>query len=101
MKPLLEIKNLHVSFKTYLGTFFAVRGVNFHVDNGETIAIVGESGCGKSVSAKAIVRLISKPPGSIDSGTILFDGENLLNKTSREMEQIRGKDIGMIFQDYA
>ena len=99
MTKLLEIQDLHISFKTHLGTLYAVRGVDFHVDHGESVALVGESGCGKSVSTKAIMRIIPKPPGNIESGKIFFEGEDLLKKNLRDMEKIRGKDIGMIFQD--
>ena len=99
MTKLLEVQNLHISFKTHFGRLYAVRGINFHVDHGESVAIVGESGCGKSVSTKAIMRIISSPPGNIDSGEIFFEGKDLLKKNLRAMEKIRGKDISMIFQD--
>ena len=96
---LLEVKNLSVSFRTYIGKVHAVRNISFNIQKGETVAIVGESGCGKSVTAQAIMRLIPQPPGLIDEGEIWFEGENLLAKSRKEMERIRGKDIGMIFQD--
>ncbi|SFG42008.1 oligopeptide transport system ATP-binding protein [Priestia megaterium] len=99
MSRLLEVKNLAVSFKTYGGEVQAVRGVNFHLNKGETLAIVGESGSGKSVTSQTIMRLIPMPPGRIKSGEMLFDGIDLAKKTDKEMEAIRGKDIGMIFQD--
>ncbi|MBB5325557.1 oligopeptide transport system ATP-binding protein [Anoxybacillus tepidamans] len=99
MEKLLEVKNLEVSFQTYGGEVQAVRGVSFHVNKGETLAIVGESGSGKSVTSQTIMRLIPTPPGKIKNGQIIFDGEDLVKKTDKEMEQIRGKDIGMIFQD--
>lgn len=99
MKPLLTVENLFVSFRTYLGQAKAVRDVSFSVDYGETVAIVGESGCGKSVTAQAIMGLIPSPPGQIDSGKISFNGSDLLAKSRNEMEAIRGKEIGMIFQD--
>ncbi|KRE10074.1 ABC transporter ATP-binding protein [Priestia megaterium] len=99
MSRLLEVKNLAVSFKTYGGEVQAVRGVNFHLNKGETLAIVGESGSGKSVTSQTIMRLIPMPPGQIKSGEMLFDGIDLAKKTDKEMEAIRGKDIGMIFQD--
>ncbi|MBB3907479.1 peptide ABC transporter ATP-binding protein [Anoxybacillus sp. UARK-01] len=99
MKKLLEVKNLEVSFQTYGGEVQAVRGVSFHLNRGETLAIVGESGSGKSVTSQTIMRLIPTPPGRIKNGQILFDGEDLVKKTDKEMEAIRGKDIGMIFQD--
>ena len=96
---LLEVKDLRVSFQTYAGEVQAVRGVNFHLNKGETLAIVGESGSGKSVTSQTIMRLIPMPPGRIKSGEMLFDGIDLAKKTDKEMEAIRGKDIGMIFQD--
>jgi oligopeptide transport system ATP-binding protein len=99
MDRILEVKDLHVSFHTYAGEVKAVRGVNFHVNRGEAVAIVGESGCGKSVTAQSLMKLIPMPPGEIKKGEILFNGENIVNKTNKEMESIRGKDIGMIFQD--
>jgi oligopeptide transport system ATP-binding protein len=99
MEKILEVKDLVVSFQTYGGEVQAVRGVNFHVNKGETLAIVGESGSGKSVTTQTIMRLIPMPPGKIKQGQILFNGEDLVKKTDKEMEQIRGKDIGMIFQD--
>ncbi|TYR79510.1 ABC transporter ATP-binding protein [Priestia megaterium] len=99
MSRLLEVKDLEVSFQTYGGEVQAVRGVNFHLNKGETLAIVGESGSGKSVTSQTIMRLIPMPPGQIKNGEILFDGIDLAKKTDKEMEQIRGKDIGMIFQD--
>ncbi|MFS0824154.1 ABC transporter ATP-binding protein [Bacillus sp. 1P02SD] len=99
MEKLLEVKDLEVSFQTYAGEVKAVRGVNFDLYKGETLAIVGESGSGKSVTSQTIMKLIPMPPGKITKGQILFDGEDLVPKTNKEMEKIRGKDIGMIFQD--
>ncbi|MEZ5314684.1 MAG: ABC transporter ATP-binding protein [Chlamydiales bacterium] len=99
MNNLLEIKNLIVSFRTYLGQVKALRNISFSVKYGETIGIVGESGCGKSVMAQAIMRLIPNPPGQIDGGNIFFEGNDLLLKSRKQMEGIRGKEIGMIFQD--
>lgn len=99
MENILEVKDLQVSFFVKGGEVQAVRGMNFTVGKGETVAIVGESGSGKSVTAQTIMRLIPSPPSKIKQGEILFQGENLLKKSSREMEAIRGKDIGMIFQD--
>jgi oligopeptide transport system ATP-binding protein len=99
MPKLLDVRDLHVTFKTYLGALYAVRGVNFHVNQGEAIAIVGESGCGKSVSTKAIMQLIPSPPGRIEKGEIFFQGKDLLKKKPSELKNIRGKDIGIIFQD--
>ncbi|MFD2371843.1 ABC transporter ATP-binding protein [Brevibacillus sp. GCM10020057] len=99
MERILEVKDLHVSFHTYAGEVKAVRGVNFHVNRGEAVAIVGESGCGKSVTAQSLMKLIPMPPGEIKKGEILFNGEDIVKKSNKEMESIRGKDIGMIFQD--
>ncbi|EGK07779.1 ABC transporter ATP-binding protein [Kroppenstedtia eburnea] len=96
---LLEVRDLHVSFKTYNGEVQAVRGVSFDVKKGETVAIVGESGCGKSVTSQSIMRLIPQPPGWIKSGEILFDGQDLTKLSEKQMEAIRGKEIAMIFQD--
>ncbi len=98
-KLLLEVKNLHVSFDTYAGEVKAVRGINFHVNKGETLAIVGESGCGKSVTAQTIMQLIPVPPGRIKEGSIIFEGNNLLNYSDKRMESIRGREISMVFQD--
>ena len=99
MKKILEVKDLSVSFKTYGGEVQAVRNVNFDLYEGETLAIVGESGSGKSVTVQSIMRLIAMPPGEFKSGSVLLDGEDLIEKSESQMEQIRGKDIGMIFQD--
>ncbi|MEW6698537.1 MAG: ABC transporter ATP-binding protein [Bacillota bacterium] len=99
MKKLLEIKDLKVNFTTYAGNVQAVRGVSFDVNAGEAIAIVGESGCGKSVTAQTIMKLIPSPPGEIVGGSIHFAGQDLVAKNEKAMEKIRGKEIGMIFQD--
>lgn len=96
--PLLEVNNLQVTFETYLGSVKAVRDCSFFVNPGETVALVGESGCGKSVTALALMRLLAKTSSKIE-GEILFEGENLLKKSSSQMCRIRGKDIGIIFQD--
>ena len=95
---LLEIDQLQVHFRTPDGINRAVDGINFHVEAGETLAIVGESGCGKSVTAMSMLRLIPEPPGKI-AGQIRFNGKNLLECTDREMRAIRGNDISMIFQE--
>ncbi|WP_274363308.1 ABC transporter ATP-binding protein [Paenibacillus thermotolerans] len=99
MENILEVRDLSVSFHVRGGEVQAVRGVSFDVKKGEAVAIVGESGCGKSVTAQTLMRLIPTPPGKIKSGSIKFNGVDLLKKTEREMESVRGKDIGMIFQD--
>ncbi|WP_020059821.1 ABC transporter ATP-binding protein [Bacillus sp. 123MFChir2] len=99
MKTLLEVKDLQVSFDTHVGEVQAVRGVTFDLKKGETLAIVGESGSGKSVTSKALMDLIPKPPGRIKDGEIIFDGRDLTKLSEKEMQQIRGKEIAMIFQD--
>src|SRR5882672_7370852 len=95
---LLEVKNLHTYFQTREGLVCAVEGVSFYLDRGELLGLVGESGCGKSMTALSIMRLIS-PPGKIVAGEILFDGKNLLQFSNAEMRHVRGNDIAMIFQD--
>ena len=97
-RPLLQIENLQTHFGTIDGVVRAVEGVSFHINSGETLAVVGESGCGKSVTAMSILRLIQEPPGKI-AGAIRFLGDNLLDKTEAEMRQIRGNSISMIFQE--
>lgn len=99
MKKILEVNDLSVSFETYGNDVKAVRGVNFELAEGETLAIVGESGSGKSVTAQAIMRLVPMPPGKFDGGSIIFNGDDLTQKSEKQMEDIRGKDISMIFQD--
>ncbi|WP_232696243.1 ABC transporter ATP-binding protein [Brevibacillus daliensis] len=99
MERILEVKDLHVSFHTYAGEVKAVRGVNFHVNKGEAVAIVGESGCGKSVTAQSIMKLIPTPPGQYKKGEILFNGKDIIPMSNKQMQDIRGKDMGMIFQD--
>lgn len=97
---LLEVKDLRVSFRTYAGEVQAVRGVTFHLKRGEVLAIVGESGCGKSVTAQTLMRLIPTPPSFIKSGSIMFDGKTDITRlTNKQMEKIRGSEMGMIFQD--
>src|SRR5216684_4410639 len=95
---LLEVQNLQTHFRTPEGINRAVDGVSFHVDEGETLAIVGESGCGKSVTAMSLLRLIPEPPGKI-AGSVRFQGRDLLQISEREMRAIRGNDISMIFQE--
>src|SRR5215468_8235072 len=97
--PLLEVRNLETHFKTQDGLVKAVNDVSFHLERGETLGIVGESGSGKSVTSLALMRLIPSPPGSIAAGTIIFDGENLLEYSEEEMRHVRGNRIAMIFQD--
>jgi len=97
--PLLDVVDLHAEFRTGLGRVPAVNGVSFTVDRGETVAIVGESGSGKSASALSLLRLIPDPPGRITGGRILFDGRDLLQLSEAEMRQVRGGDIGMVFQE--
>jgi oligopeptide transport system ATP-binding protein len=96
---LLDIQNLHVEFHTHFGTVQAVRGVSFSIKKGETIGIVGESGCGKTVTGLSILRLIPDPPGRITQGKIIFQDKNLLDIPKSELIDIRGKQISMIFQD--
>jgi oligopeptide transport system ATP-binding protein len=99
MEHTLELQNLEVKFHTLDGVVNAVNGVSYFVDAGKTLGIVGESGCGKSVSVLSIMGLIPDPPGKIAGGKILFEGENLLEYDQSQMEAIRGARIGMIFQD--
>src|SRR4030043_1277118 len=98
-KPLLEVRNLSTHFFTQDGIVKAVDGVSYDVNRGETIALVGESGCGKTVSALSILRLIAEPPGKIVSGEILFDGTDLLALPKDQMLDVRGDKIAMIFQE--
>ncbi|MFQ5880982.1 MAG: ABC transporter ATP-binding protein [Candidatus Methylomirabilales bacterium] len=99
MRTLLEVKGLRTHFFTLEGVVKAVDGVSYDVQEGETIAVVGESGCGKSVSALSIMRLIPYPPGRIVAGEILFNGTDLLTLNDEEMRQVRGKEIAMVFQE--
>ena len=96
---LIEVKKLVTQFSGKNGTVTAVDGVSFHVKRGETLGIVGESGCGKSVTSMSILRLIPKQTGKIASGEILFEGRDLAKLSEKEMRQIRGNEIAMIFQD--
>ena len=95
---LLEVDDLHTFFKTREGEVHAVDGVSFSLDSGKTLGIVGESGCGKSVTALSIMGLV-QPPGRVVSGSVLFDGRQLVGRKERELEDIRGREISMIFQD--
>ena len=96
--PLLQVENLQTHFGTVDGVVRAVEGLSFHINARETVAIVGESGCGKSVTSMSILRLIQEPPGKV-AGKILFQGRDLLERSEAEMRKIRGKDISMIFQE--
>lgn len=98
MKPLLEIDNLHIAFDTPRGKLRVVNGISMTVKEGEIFGLVGESGCGKSITSLAILQLIPKP-GQITQGSIRFHGDDLLKKSQREMRNIRGGKIAMIFQD--
>jgi oligopeptide transport system ATP-binding protein len=98
-KPLLEVSNLITRFHTPEGTVYAVNGISFQVREGETLAVVGESGCGKSVSMLSLLQLIPTPPGEIAGGMALYNGVDLLRMSEGEMESFRGKEISMIFQD--
>ena len=99
VSALLEIRGLRVSFATEVGPVPAVRGVDLTVGAGETLALVGESGCGKSVTALSILRLVAMPPGAFDAGEIRLAGENLLAASESRMREIRGNDVAMIFQE--
>ena len=99
MAVLLEIDNLRTHFFTSAGVVYAVDGVSYSIEEGETVAIVGESGCGKSVSALSILRLIPDPPGKIVNGGIRFLGRNLLTLSDDEIRHVRGRQISMIFQE--
>ncbi|MCH7633881.1 MAG: ABC transporter ATP-binding protein [Proteobacteria bacterium] len=99
MAKLLELEDLRTQFFTTAGTVKAVDGVSYDVEKGETVGIVGESGCGKSVSALSILRLIPDPPGKIVGGKILFMGRNLLELSDVEIRKVRGADIAMVFQE--
>ncbi len=99
MDNILEVKNLAVSFQTFFGEVEAVRNISFNVERGKTVAIVGESGCGKSVTANSIIQLLPKPPALYKNGEVIFNGENLLDKSEKEMTGIRGNKISMVFQD--
>jgi oligopeptide transport system ATP-binding protein len=99
MVRLLEVKNLQTRFHTPEGTVYAVNGISYHLDEGETLAVVGESGCGKSVSMLTMLRLIPIPPGEIVSGSVEFGGRDLISIPESELEKIRGKEISMVFQE--
>nr|WP_317283314.1 ABC transporter ATP-binding protein [uncultured Sellimonas sp.] len=98
-EKILELKNVVYSFHTYGGEVKAVRDVSFEVRKGEVLGIVGESGCGKSVTAQCIMRLNPEPPGFFEGGEILFNGKDVLKMTKKELREMRGRDIGFVFQD--
>ena len=98
-ETLLDVKNLSTHFRTPLGVVKAVNEVSFVLHEGETLGLVGESGCGKSVTALSIMRLVPSPPGRIVAGTIMFRGQDLLAMSEEEVRNVRGRDIGMIFQE--
>ena len=97
-EPLLEVRNLRTWFHTRHGVAKAVDGIDFHVAKGEVLCLVGESGCGKSVTALSTMRLVP-PPGRVESGEVVFEGRNLLDISAAEMAELRGESISMIFQD--
>src|SRR3954452_1796027 len=97
--PLLEVRDLVVRFRTHEGTIYAVNGISYDLEPGERLGLVGESGCGKSVTNLAIMRLLPKPAGRIEGGTVKFDTIDLVQLPESDMRDLRGKDIAMIFQD--
>lgn len=98
-QPLLQVHNLKTYFYTEDGVMPSVDGVDFDLHEGETLAIVGESGCGKSVTSLSIMGLVQCPPGKIEAGEILYHGKDLLKISKKEMRSIRGNEISMIFQE--
>ncbi len=96
--PILAIENLHIHFDTYAGTVYAVNGITFDVYPGEMLGLVGESGCGKSVTGLAAMGIVERP-GRIIKGQIMFNGEDIRQKSAEEMQKIRGGRIAMIFQN--
>ncbi|HQL90183.1 MAG TPA: ABC transporter ATP-binding protein [Syntrophales bacterium] len=99
MQPILQIENLSTHFETARGSVKAVDGVDLRLNEGDTLGIVGESGCGKTVLALSVIRLVPRPPGRIVSGRVLFEGEDLLALSEEQMRRIRGRRISMIFQE--
>src|SRR5688500_19695598 len=99
MAKLLEVRDLRTTFMTSAGVVRAVDGVSWDVREGETVALVGESGCGKSVSALSIMRLVSEPAGRIEGGEVLYKGRDLLKLSEPEMRRVRGREIAMVFQE--
>jgi len=96
--PLLKVSNLQTRFHTQDGVVHAVNGISYSLDSGEILGVVGESGCGKSVHALSIMRLIQIPPGEIADGEIWFEGRDLLKLSENEMRHLRGRDIAMVFR---
>ena len=99
MTPLLEVKDLTTRFHTMDGVVHAVNGISYTLEEGQTLGVVGESGCGKSVSVLSVMGLIPEPPGKIAAGQVLYRGQDLVKLDDRQMESIRGKEIAMVFQD--
>lgn len=100
MEKVLEVKNLQVSFHTYDGECKAVRGVDFHVCKGEILAVVGESGCGKTVTSKSLMKLLPVPPSEIKEGSeIIYNGQDIVKMNEKQLRKLRGSEISMIFQD--
>jgi oligopeptide transport system ATP-binding protein len=99
MPPLLQVRDLKVQFQTIEGTVHAVNGISYDIDRGQTLGIVGESGCGKSVSVLTLMQLIPEPPGKIAGGEVIYRNEDLLKMEKTDIQNIRGKDISMVFQD--
>src|SRR5688500_17330270 len=98
-QPLLDVRDLDIAFETSRGDVRPVRDVSFSIFPGQTVALVGESGCGKSVTAMSVLRLIPSPPGKVLAGKVLFQGRDLLTLPEREMRSVRGGQIAMIFQE--
>lgn len=99
MTPLLEVRDLTTRFHTMDGVVYAVNGISYTLEEGQTLGIVGESGCGKSVSVLSVMRLIPEPPGKIAAGEVIYRGQDLLKLDEAQMRHIRGKEIAMVFQD--
>jgi oligopeptide/dipeptide ABC transporter ATP-binding protein len=99
MATLLDVRNLTTTFRTSAGLVRAVDGVSWDIEEGETVALVGESGCGKSVSALSVMRLVAEPAGRIESGEVLYKGRDLLKLPEEEMRHVRGREIAMVFQE--
>ena len=99
MATLLEVRDLRTHFFTQAGVVKAVDGVSYEIEEGETLSLVGESGCGKSVSALSIMRLVPDPPGKTVGGEVIFDGQDLLKLSDAEIRHVRGKQIAMVYQE--